>query len=69
MGWMSLLDENQNEVGICGDGPWDIMGKAIDDIIALFEKEWHRKPTIVELEHTFQFCMGGLVLEGEESDL
>ena len=55
MGWMGLLDENDNEIGVVGDEPWDIMGEAVQKIEECYQKHWHRKPTEDELISIFEF--------------
>ena len=39
MGWMALLDKNDNETDmVVGDSVWDIMSNALDDIVNEYEK-------------------------------
>jgi len=59
MGWMALINNKLEKIGIVGDTPWDIMGKAINDITAAYLKDWRRKPTLIELESIFEFVTGG----------
>lgn len=56
MGWWGKDDQTM----VMGDEPADIMGKAIADITAVYEKEWGRKPTQEELERTFKFVTAPL---------
>lgn len=54
MGWWRATKDGgslaMEETGlIWGDGPADVMGPALDAIIAQFEMEWNRKPTMDEL--------------------
>lgn len=55
MGWMGLLDENDNEIGMVGDYPWDIMEEALKKIEECYQEHWHRKPTSAELISIFEF--------------
>lgn len=59
MGWMALLDEEGNEIGVVGDEPWDIMGKAVRDIAQAYQKDWHRHPTREEIFSILETCWGG----------
>ncbi len=45
---------------IGGDGPADVMGDAIDEIIGLYHRRWGRDPTAEELSAVLQFVLGGL---------
>ena len=55
MGWMALIDADDNGIGVVGDSVWDIMGDAIDKITEEYQKDWKRKPTLDELESIFEF--------------
>jgi len=65
MGWMSLV-ENGKEIGLVGDEPWDIMGKAIEKIIEVYAREIGRKPTEAELISIFEFCYYSELERSEE---
>jgi len=53
-GWWK--DQNK---GVIGDIPADIMGDSLDKIDAEYKRKWKRKPTNQELEQVFKFVMGG----------
>jgi len=57
MGWMSLLDDNDDVTGIVSDVPWDIMGVAIEEIIKYYKESVERPPTKHELEQIFSFVL------------
>lgn len=55
MGWWNQDAEGHSlipeETGLVwGDGPADVMGAALDEIVALFEAVVGRKPTMDELK-------------------
>ena len=41
-----------------GDAPADIMGNALRDIAACWQKHWGRPPCLDEIDGVFAFCMG-----------
>ncbi len=56
MGWQALVDDDGNDTGQrVGDGPWDVMGQAFADVIALYRERYSRPPTREELEATVAF--------------
>lgn len=56
MGWQALVDDDGNDTGQrVGDGPWDVMGQAFTDVIALYRERYSRPPTREELEETIAF--------------
>jgi hypothetical protein len=56
MGWQALLDDQGQDTGYrVGDGPWDVMGKAFEDVIGLYWERYSRPPTREELEETVAF--------------
>ncbi len=57
MGWWILRDKDWKETDMTmGDSAWDIMGPAIDKVIAVYEDEVGRLPHFTELEAVFVFC-------------
>jgi hypothetical protein len=58
MGWMAIIDQSGNEIGVYGDDPWDIMGEAVDKIRECYKKDWHREPTSTEMIAVFEFVTG-----------
>ena len=79
MGWWSitakrsglpltdLLEGRESEKSgmVSGDGPADIMGPAVDKLIALYEKEWGRKPYKQELLSVLNFVSGPYKLKDQ----
>ena len=56
MGWQALTDEQGRDTGYrVGDGPWDVMGKAFEDVIGLYWERYGRPPSRVELEEVIAF--------------
>jgi hypothetical protein len=56
MGWWSV--EIEGKEYLQGDGPYDWVGQALDNIAQEYEQDWGRKPTLNELLHTFQVVLG-----------
>jgi len=71
MGWWSISKEKagidwtgETDTGMYnGDGPADIMGPAVDELVKLFEEEWGRKPYMAELIAAVKFVAGAHDLE------
>lgn len=57
MGWTALVDENDNEIGVVGDQPWDIMAEAMTDIRLLYQEVWGRPPTKEEIDSIVAWCI------------
>ena len=58
-------DDPQHLYG--GDGPADVMGKALADINRLWQTSWGRDATNDELLACFNFCFNGLRRQREKS--
>lgn len=54
MGWWRLRDSNS----MVGDTPLDILGAAVSDIVAEYQREWHRRPTAAEWEGLIRLVLG-----------
>lgn len=52
MGWWTLNQSGQKLLQ--GDTPYDIMGDAFEQITHEYQKEWKRKPTLVEIVKTIE---------------
>ena len=59
MGWMALLDENDKEIGVTGDEPWDEASVFVDVIFGMYEKTWGRAPTLEEVLSAVEFVYNG----------
>jgi hypothetical protein len=61
--WNSTADGQSlqpNDTGIIwGDEPADIIGDALDEIAAVFMREWGREPTEAEWMAGLKFSLGG----------
>lgn len=56
MGWMALLDKNDNETDmVVGDSVWDIMGDAVEKITNEYKQYVGRSPYLEELESILGF--------------
>lgn len=73
MGWwkglspLSALAGEESE-NVWGDGPADILDKAIDDIATEFEEYFERRPTKDEIRSGIEFALSGYDETGEEDD-
>lgn len=57
MGWWDM--GKKGKVDLCmGDEPADIMGVAVDKLIALYQKMWDRRPTKTEIRAALEFVLG-----------
>jgi len=56
-------DDVENQYG--GDGPADIMGPAVDRIIAEYKEAWKRPPSFEELVGILKFVTGPMELSGK----
>ena len=65
MGWWSI---DKSDTLVTGDGPLDVMGEAVFEIIQLYIAEWNCKPTKRELQRTLEYCMGPWKLKDGEDD-
>ena len=62
-GGFSLEDtESEGEDLYNGDGPADILGAALDEVIQDYQNSWGREPYKEELESAFKFVADGLEL-------
>jgi hypothetical protein len=71
MGWWEQ-DEEGNSFALgsgmyWGDGPADIMGEAVQQIVAEFEAAMRRKPTLAEMKAGLLFSLGDYEDEEEAS--
>ena len=71
MGWWKQDDEGhsfamESELR-WGDGPADVMGPAIDEIIRHFEAKYDRKPTMDELKAGVMFSARPLLAEAVQA--
>lgn len=66
MSWTTLLNENNEEIGIIGDSVWDLMGVAVDKIVTEYQQNWDRLPYQSELESILEFVTEPLDLQKEE---
>src|SRR5688500_13900978 len=53
MGWWSCKG------GVIGDGPADLLGDALDEIVGEYQEEHGRPPTLGELAQLIEFCTRG----------
>ncbi|MBT7082273.1 MAG: hypothetical protein HN929_12560 [Chloroflexi bacterium] len=60
----NLINAFDDDGPIGGDGPADIMDRAIDDIRMAFRGTWDRDPTLEELDLAWQFSTGFWRKEG-----
>jgi hypothetical protein len=67
MGWWNITEDRaginwstpQERTGMVnGDDPADIMGPAVDKLVALWQEEWGRKPYLAELRAALAFVAG-----------
>lgn len=58
MGWWKSLN------GMLGDGPADIMDKALKDICRDYQQATGRNPTQGEIADLLEFCTGGALVGG-----
>ena len=70
MGYWNQTEEGhsliQEDTGlIWGDSPADIMDKAIDKIIKLFQKDWNRNPTEQEIKAGLLFSLHVALADAE----
>ncbi len=63
MGWWSLDSHNKEH---SGDESADVMGKALEDIIAIYHETWKRNPTYNELRFAFDFTAKTAIEMGNE---
>ncbi len=80
MGWWTITEDSpglnflsgrplDEDTGLYnGDGPADIMGCAVDELVALFEESWERKPYMVEVRAAVEFASGHQELEEKPMD-
>jgi len=54
MGWW----RGKRKTNMIGDEPLDVMGEALVKIIAAYQIQWERKPTLEELRQTLDFAAG-----------
>lgn len=74
MGWWNITDDraglsflsgepDEKTEMYCGDGPADIMGPAVTELIELYEESWKRKPYVREVMAAVEFVTGSHELE------
>ena len=61
MGWISLLDEQDREIGIVGDQAWDCAGDFIDEINLMYNLVLGRNVKRIEIESILDFVWNGKV--------
>jgi len=62
----ALPGEDSSKAMYNGDGPADVMGSAVDEIIQLYMDAWGRPPCKDELLAVFNFCVNPLYDEDGE---
>ena len=67
MGWMALLDDDDKEIGVTGDEPWDEASVFVDAIFDLYKKHWNREPTLNEVLSSVEFVYNGRIHERSKS--
>ena len=55
MGWTTLLDNNNNEIGIVGDPGWDLASSFMDNLHILYLKQFGRLANYDEIMQTIRF--------------
>jgi hypothetical protein len=55
MGWMDLLDEKDNKIGIVGDLGWDMAGDFVEEFQKMYKKEIGRPATLDEVISSIEF--------------
>jgi len=65
MGWWTISSVKGGGIGtsgklVNGDGPADILGAAIDNVILEYEEAWGRLPCMEEIQAAFNFVFNAL---------
>ena len=55
MGWTSLMNDNNIEVGIVGDAGWDLASDLIKQFHELYLENFGRYATLEEVIQSFEF--------------
>jgi hypothetical protein len=73
MSWEPIDPENPSDDALIGDDPFDLFGKAIDQVTQAYRRDLRRKPSIHELVTTFERVLethfADAVSEGQTAEL
>ena len=56
MGWTTLLDKNNNNIGAVSDEAWDLAGEFLDELNEIYKRTWNRNTTKEEVKQIISFC-------------
>ena len=66
MGWMVLLDKENNEIGTVGDEGWDLSNDFVDSFLTLYYNKLGKIATKQEIMSSIEFVYNGCVEELKE---